>query len=141
MERSELKLESLKMIREWSTWLAGLQAAICALLWSPLKESVKKPLPSLAPMTPSLPPETMATDLVVLLHLGWFAFLFSLLLTALLLARLPRMAESLEQNEESIFQAYLAPKISLSTMLSTIYALFFLGLILTGIFVLLRAAR
>ncbi len=127
----ELQLEALKMVKEWSTWLAGLQAGICALLWSPLKESLKKT-------------EFMATDLIVLLHLGWFAFLFSLLLTVLLLGRLPRMIESLEQNKEnreSIFQEYAVPKISLGMMLSAIYALFFLGLILTGIFVLLRASR
>jgi hypothetical protein len=130
-DKVDLKLESLKMIRERSTWLAGLQAGICALLWTPLRESLDKTVP-----------KPMATDLIVYLHLGWFAFLLSLLLTALLLGRLPRMIETLAQNEkESIFQEYAVAKISLGTMLWAIYALFFLGLVLTGVFVLLRVNR
>ena len=138
-DKIELKLEALKMVKEWSTWLAGLQAGICALLWGPLKDSLKP-----VAAGPFFPPEPMPTDLIVLLHFGWFAFLFSLLLTALLLILLPRMIERLEQNKEngkSIFQESLVWKISLGKMLWAIYVVFFLGPILTGVFVLLRAMK
>jgi hypothetical protein len=130
MDKVELQLESLKMVKEWATWLMGLQAGICALLWSPLKEN---------------PIMAARSGAGLWLHIGWFAFLASLLFTALLFRKLPRLIEELAKSEgpeESIFSRDLklaGQKLSLGTVLAVIYSLFFAGLAFTGLFVLIKA--
>ena len=37
MDKAQAKLESLKMVKDWSSWLIALQTAICAFLWNVLK--------------------------------------------------------------------------------------------------------
>ncbi|HEV7646215.1 MAG TPA: hypothetical protein VGO50_19935 [Pyrinomonadaceae bacterium] len=126
----ELQLESLKMVKEWVTWLMGLQVSICALLWSPLKDN---------------PIMAAKSGAGLWLHIGWFAFLVSLLLTVLVYRTLPKLIEELAKDEtleESIFSRDLKwaeQKISLGTMLTVIYWLFFAGIAFTGLFVLIRA--
>jgi hypothetical protein len=117
------KLEALKMVKEWCTWLAGLQTGICALLWDPLKKAL----------------EARASDIAVL-HWGWFAFLLSLLLTVLLLSRLPGMIERLGKNEDqnkSVFDKglFAGKYFNLRIALWIIHITFAAGAILVGIVV------
>src|ERR1044072_6999734 len=132
MNKLELQLESLKMVKEWITWLMGLQAGICALLWSPLKDN---PIIGAAAKSGS----------GLWLHLGWFAFLASLLLTVLLFRTLPKLIEELAKEEnsgENIFRRDLGwarQEISLGGVLTVIYSLFFAGVAFTGLFILIKA--
>lgn len=36
---SEPQIESLKLLHDWSKWLIGLEAGVCALLWRVLSQS------------------------------------------------------------------------------------------------------
>ena len=134
MDKPQLQLEALKMVKEWGAWLAGIQTGICALLWSPLKDSlfdekIRLPHPF------SGPP--------VFLYLGWFAFLFSLLFTVWMLSQLPRLIEGITAESESVFEKYIILtvfRVKLKTTLIWIHSLFVLGAILIGVFIIWRAA-
>ena len=80
MEKSQAKLESLKMVKEWSSWLIALQTAICAFLWNVLKALEIK------------------SWLDFFLYFGWFAFSLSLLIATVLVSRLPYMIENLPES-------------------------------------------
>ena len=67
MDRSNARLESLKLVKEWSVWLITLQTAICTFLWNVLKEQRIKGM-SLSGMS---------------LHLGWLAFSLSVIIATL----------------------------------------------------------
>jgi len=86
-EKTQLQLESIKMVKEWSTWLAGLQTGICALLWGPLKDN------------PAFTGEIGSEKLVagIWLYFAWYSFLISLVLTVLMLGTLPRIIEELRR--------------------------------------------
>src|SRR5262245_40174253 len=80
MEKAQAKLESLKMVKEWSAWLIALQTAICAFLWNVLKALEIK------------------SWLDFFLYFGWFAFSLSLLIATILISRLPSMIENLPES-------------------------------------------
>ena len=64
MDKTELTVESLKLLQDWSKWLITLEAAICAALWSTLTSGGK----------PS-----------AFLYLGWGMFWGSIIAAAFLL--------------------------------------------------------
>ena len=83
MDKAQAKLESLKMVKEWSSWLIALQTAICAFLWNVLKALEIK------------------SWLDVFLYFGWFAFSLSLLIATVLVSRLPYMIEKLPESSSN----------------------------------------
>jgi hypothetical protein len=80
MDKAQAKLESLKMVKEWSAWLIGIQAAICTFLWNVLKGlEVKSWLDNS-------------------LYCGWLAFSLSLVIATLLISHLPAVIENLAES-------------------------------------------
>jgi len=133
-EKTQLQLESIKMVKEWSTWLAGLQTGICALLWGPLKDN------------PAFTGEIGSEKLVagIWLYFAWYSFLISLVLTVLMLGTLPRIIEELgeaENPDESIFNRKVGVgqyRVPLKTALAAIYGIFIAGVVFSALFVLVR---
>jgi hypothetical protein len=117
MDKPQVKLEALKMIKDWSVWLVAIQATICAFLWNVVKVlQINSWL-----------------DYPVLL--GWYAFALSIIVATLVISYLPSMIERLESkpNESTIFAeqiSILGIKISLRTFLSAEYFCFLTGVIL-----------
>src|SRR5260370_29632388 len=70
MDELEQRIESLKLLQDWSKWLIGLEAGACALLWDALKND-KAPYP---------------------LHKAWFMFWLSIVFAALLLIAIAAVA-------------------------------------------------
>jgi hypothetical protein len=62
--KAQRTVDSLKLLQDWSKWLIGLEALICASLWSKL---TGKPSPS------------------GLMYLGWMMFWTSIIIAAILL--------------------------------------------------------
>jgi len=86
MDESALKLESLKLLQDWSKWLIGLEAGICALLWPKLTGEIKPAYP---------------------VYLGWLMFWGSIIAAAILLITISitvrRMATSGERNMNKVW--------------------------------------
>jgi hypothetical protein len=64
----ERTVDSLKLLQDWSKWLIGLEAIVCAGIWPKL---TSKPAPS------------------ALLYAGWMMFWASIIVAALLLLAIP----------------------------------------------------
>ncbi len=152
MPDSDYKLESLKMVKEWCTWLTGLQAGICALLWPLLKESAPKDMPckdilckeilckDILPLCKESVSQALPSWPSIFLYLGWFAFLFSLLFTVFLLSRLPSVIEKLDKTDmEKVFDESISKRMTVEYSLTAIYRLFILGALFLGAFIIARA--
>ena len=130
MDTTGLKLESLKMVREWTTWLVAIQVAICGFLWDPIRKS------------PQIATDSLNGWQFIVLYTAWAFFVLSILTAGFLLLRLPVMVEALAKSGESdeSVQALKAPlassQVRLKTLIFAQYLLFFLGAVLTGIFLL-----
>ena len=116
MDEAQAKLESLKMVKEWSTWLIALQTAICAFLWNVLKTLEIK------------------SWLDVFLYFGWFAFSLSLLIATVLVSRLPYRIESLPESspDRSVLSepvAILGGKVRLKTFVMAEHVCFIVGVL------------
>lgn len=124
-----LRLESLKMIKEWSVWLVVIQTSICTLLWNVIKEKVD------------------ATDnaykiyQLVSLHSGWLAFAVSVIIGVLIVISLPMIIETLKTKlpDETILNSqlkFLGWK--LERAIKAEFFFFLAGVILVVIFMALR---
>jgi len=135
MEKTDLRLESFKMIREWSTWLVGIQTVICGFLWNVLKEN-----PLFLAEFRGMPNPSFTG---MILHLAWLAFAFSLVTAAFTLISLPKLVETLKQEDgaaESVFamQANVwGGKMNLRTLVGAQHILFFIGVVLAALFVIM----
>jgi hypothetical protein len=136
MDKTQLQLEALKMIKDWSAWLVGIQTVICGFLWNALKEN---PILAASEIKDALNPSITG----IILHLGWLAFVISLLIAAFTLLRVPRLVETLKQGEdetESVFamQADLwGRKLKMKTLAGTQFFFFLAGAALTAAFVII----
>ncbi|MEB3280947.1 MAG: hypothetical protein VKK42_18690 [Lyngbya sp.] len=83
MDKGVSKLESLKMLKEWSTWLFTIQTAICTLLWQRLNFNGMRKMPE------------------VFLHLSWFSFAFSVIIATVLISQISGVIESLSNDDVS----------------------------------------
>jgi hypothetical protein len=63
MDELDQRIESLKLLQDWSKWLISLETGVCALLWPKLTEG-KSPCP---------------------LYVGWLMFWASIIAAAFLL--------------------------------------------------------
>lgn len=70
MADSDLRLESLKLLRDWSMWLLTIEAAICAALW-----------------------KTGALKVGAWAFAGWGAFCLSVMVAAVLLIVVPSVVQ------------------------------------------------
>jgi hypothetical protein len=126
MEKAQAKLESIKMVREWSTWLIAIQTTVCAFLWNILKERGLKDLSGIT------------------LHCGWLAFSFSIIIATVLISRLPTLIENLadeSSSDKSIFTyplRILGINLNLKILLIAEHVCFLLGVLLIIIFVIMR---
>ena len=112
----------------------GIQVAICGFLWNVLRNN---PL-----LTDdywhrfSLPG--------FFLHLAWLAFAVSLLLAAFTLIRLPKLVESLQQNEEAAESVFALPvkilsgELALKKLVGAQYIFFLAGAVLAAVFVIIN---
>ena len=123
MDHSSSKLESLKMLKEWSIWLVTLQSAICALLWDRLDVEGMRRFPE------------------VFLHLGWLSFGLSVITATILINRIPILIEGLAEDvsDRSILLhpvKVLSANIRLMFLVRAEYLLFLLGIFFLFVFVL-----
>lgn len=119
-QRVSLKVESLKMLKEWSVWLIAIQAGICTFLWPVLKELSKR----------NPPPHWYEKSL----YAGWFAFSVSLVLATLLVSQLPSHLETVAERcsgasilSEKIPIAFIP--MTLKTLLVLEHVFFLAGLV------------
>lgn len=83
MDKTELTVESLKLLQDWSKWLITLEAAICAALWPKLTGGGKPP---------------------VSLYLGWLMFWASIITAAILLIAISVYVRRIDASGESDFR-------------------------------------
>jgi Trk-type K+ transport system membrane component len=129
MEKSSARLESIKMVKEWSVWLVTLQGAACTVLWQPLKQqSVEQSLG------------------YFLLLLGWLTFVLSIITATVLLGLLPRVVESLADQDSRLYDKRVSSlpvyrKITISHFMFVEHALLIIGILFILIFVLARQPK
>jgi hypothetical protein len=134
--RLKLQLESIKMIRDWSTWLVGIQVAICGFLWNVLKEN---PIALMGP-TNAVPFSVTGS----IIHLAWLAFAASLLVAAFMLIRIPKLVESLQQGADASTSVSELPvrvfgrALALKKLVGLQYAFFLAGALLAAVFTVIR---
>ncbi len=126
MDNRQDKLESLKLVKEWSVWLITLQTGLCAFLWNVLKEQRMKDMSGIS------------------LHLGWLAFSLSVVIATVLVSRLPIPIEKLtdlssDSSNKSIL-AYPLPvlgiNIKVKTLLAAEHLCFLVGILFVIIFII-----
>lgn len=100
MDKTELTIESLKLLQDWSKWLVTLEAAICVALWPTLTSGGK----------PS-----------AFLYLGWGMFWGSIIAAANLLIAISVCARRVATSGDSDFK-------KLQVLVGIEYALFLGGL-------------
>ena len=83
MDKTELTLESLKLLQDWSKWLVTLEAAICAALWPTLTSGGKRS---------------------AFLYLGWGMFWGSIIAAAILLIAISVYARRVDTSADSDFK-------------------------------------
>ncbi|MEQ8970812.1 MAG: hypothetical protein RIE73_10500 [Coleofasciculus sp. C1-SOL-03] len=123
MDQGLSKLESLKMLKEWSIWLFSIQTAICTLLWERLDFKGIRIIPN------------------VFLHLGWFSFGFSVIIATVILSRIPVLIENLgnDVSDSSVLHQplkILGIKLRLKFLVRAEHILFLLGVFFVFIFIL-----
>jgi hypothetical protein len=140
MDKPQLQLEALKMVKEWSTWLVGIQVAICGFLWSFLNQN-----PMLVDPANNFPEyahrrydQTGFYIPGITLHAAWLFFALSLLVAAFLLLRMPAVAETLTEDDGESVLKRKTSGVRLETLVSTEYLFFLLGAALTAIFVIIK---
>jgi hypothetical protein len=68
-DKSQLIVDSMKLLQDWSKWLVALEAGICASLWSKLTSA----------------PASAVAKPHALLYVGWMMFWASIITAAILL--------------------------------------------------------
>ena len=129
MEKSSARLESIKMVKEWSVWLVTLQGAACTVLWGPLKQqSVEQSLG------------------YFLLLFGWLIFVLSIITATVLLGLLPRVVESLADedlrlDDKKVSALPVYRKITIGHFMFVEHALLIIGILFIFVFVLIRESK
>jgi hypothetical protein len=123
MDRSLSKLESLKILKEWSKWLFTIQTAICTLLWERLGFQGMRRIPE------------------AFLHLSWLSFALSLIIATVIISQMPVLIESLDKDisDRSILHYpinILGTRLRLKSLVQAEHIFFLVGVFFVFIFIL-----
>jgi hypothetical protein len=122
MSEADPRAKQLELLAEWSRWMVALEAAVCALLWEPLKQQSAGHFP-------------FGRGLLW----AWTGFALSTVCATVLLGRLPWLAPALLQPQSGGEPA--RPRRELLLLALAQHTLFLIAVLLLLGFVLRRAAQ
>jgi hypothetical protein len=124
MSDADPRGKQLELLAEWSRWMVGLESAICALLWEPLKQQSAAHFPFGRGML-----------------WAWTGFALSTVCATVLLGRLPWLIPALLKSQLGEGPLPAKPRRELLALALAQHVLFLVAVLLLVGFVLRRAAQ